>query len=181
MKEEYWQAVVACDRTYDGVFFYAVKTTGIFCRPSCPSKAPKRDNVELFSSAQQAQAAGFRPCKRCRPDIEESYSAKASLVDKAKRYIEENYAEQLTLNRIAAYLYVSPFYLQRIFKEIEKISPAQYVTRMRINRARQLLLCSSLTITQIALYVGFKNSAHFSVVFQRFVGCQPSKYRLSDA
>jgi AraC family transcriptional regulator of adaptative response / methylphosphotriester-DNA alkyltransferase methyltransferase len=67
-----WDATVSCDKEYDGAFFYAVKTTGIFCRPSCKSRVPNKDNVSFFLNASEAQKAGYRPCKRCRPDFNDN-------------------------------------------------------------------------------------------------------------
>ncbi|MGE5553343.1 MAG: bifunctional transcriptional activator/DNA repair enzyme AdaA [Betaproteobacteria bacterium] len=177
MTEEHWQAIVSCDGRYDGQFVYGVTTTGVFCRPSCRSKTPLRQNVRVFGSVREALGAGFRPCKRCRPDRPGEPSPEDSLVGEALRLISVHFAEDLTLRELAARLFVSPFHLQRVFKRVVGFSPAQYLTRQRIEAARALLADSGLSITAVALSVGFKNPAHFSAVFHRAVGCPPSAYR----
>jgi AraC family transcriptional regulator of adaptative response / methylphosphotriester-DNA alkyltransferase methyltransferase len=177
MKEEYWKAIVECDESYDGDFYYGVLTTGIFCRPSCKSRTPKKDNVRIYKNITDAHNEGLRPCKRCRPELVTSYSTSEQLVEKVNKLISISYANDLTLHEIARRTFVSPFYLQRVFKQKTQMSPKQYLILKRVEAAKTLLEKTSLSITQIALRVGFKNSSHFSSVFTKEVGFPPSKYR----
>jgi AraC family transcriptional regulator, regulatory protein of adaptative response / methylphosphotriester-DNA alkyltransferase methyltransferase len=177
MKTEYWQAIVDCDKEYDGEFYYGVLTTGIFCRPSCKSRLPKVNNVKIFRSVEEAENEGLRPCKRCRPQFMVNQSSAEELIAKVKQLIEASYAADLSLHEIASRCYVSPFYLQRVFKQVTQISPTQYLIKKRIEAAKQLIEQPAFSITEIALQVGFKNPAHFSSVFSKEVGLPPSKYR----
>lgn len=177
VSEERWRAVVACDERYDGQFVYGVTTTGVFCRPSCRSKTPVRTNVVFFSSPGEALNKGFRPCKRCRPDEALSPAPSDYLVAEAKRLIEAHFAEELSLSDLADRLYVSPFHLHRLFKRCLDLSPAQYLQRRRIEAAKALLRESELSVTAVALSVGFKSPAHFAAVFRRATGCTPRQFR----
>jgi AraC family transcriptional regulator of adaptative response / methylphosphotriester-DNA alkyltransferase methyltransferase len=177
MIEEYWKAIVECDKSYDGKFFYGVLTTGIFCRPSCKSRTPKMENVKIYKTITDAQNDGLRPCKRCRPELITGYSSIEQLVENVMEMISHSYATELTLHEIARRTFVSPFYLQRVFKQKTQMSPTQYLMLKRLEVAKSLLETSPLSITQIALRVGFKNSAHFSSIFAKAVGVPPSKYR----
>lgn len=90
-REDMWKAVADNDAAYDGIFFYAVKSTGIYCRPSCKSKRPKQENVCFFDTAAQAKAAGFRPCKRCRSDLPD-YQPGREIAVKAKQLLDDSFA-----------------------------------------------------------------------------------------
>jgi AraC family transcriptional regulator of adaptative response / methylphosphotriester-DNA alkyltransferase methyltransferase len=175
MREEQWEAILKCDPLYDGIFYYAVNTTGIFCRPSCKSRTPRKENVIIFETAQAALAAGFRPCKRCRPD--HPLGPDEELVRRTMTYIEAHYSEPLTLAAIAARQYVNPHHLHRTFKRRVGITPTQYLLHKRMSEAKRLLSTSALSITAISAVVGFTNVAHFSAVFHKQVGLSPSAYR----
>ena len=108
-----WQAVTARDSALDGAFVFAVSSTGIFCRPSCPSKRPRRENVSFFERAREAEQAGYRACLRCRPKAVDG-NPQAALVRSVCRYIEQNIEDRLTLGRLASEFRRSPFHLQRI-------------------------------------------------------------------
>lgn len=177
MREEFWNAIVECNKQYDSTFYYGVMSTKIFCRPSCRSKTPKKQNVKIFYDKETAMEKGFRACKRCRPDLNEYASTKEQLVNQTIQYINSHLCDSLTLTTIANHLFVSPFYLQKIFKEATGISPSQYLVIKRMEKAKALLVHSKLTITQIAFEVGFKNSAHFSSVFKKRTLLSPSAYR----
>jgi AraC family transcriptional regulator, regulatory protein of adaptative response / methylphosphotriester-DNA alkyltransferase methyltransferase len=178
MKEEFWKAIVECDENFDGIFYYGVMTTGIFCRPSCRSKTPKQQNVKIFHNYEEPTVEGFRPCKRCQPDLLTHSTTKQNLVKKAIQVMSENYSKEIGLTDLAVKLYVSPFYLQRIFKSETAMSPSQFLLNKRIEMAKDLILHTSLSMTEVALEVGFKNSAHFSSVFRKKVGYSPTEYRL---
>ena len=176
MNEEQWDAIVRCDASQDGVFFYAVATTRIFCRPSCRSRTPDRRNVTTFANAQQALAAGYRPCKRCKPD--ELAMPGEAWVDRIAAWIERRYAEPFTLRKLAEELHGSPYHLQRTFKQLRGVTPAQYATRLRVERATTLLRTTKLPIADIGAAVGIANAAYFATVFHGQTGLSPSQYRL---
>lgn len=176
MQEEQWNAIVNCDSSFDGRFFYAVKTTGIFCRPSCKSRAPKRENVFVFTTVDAALDAGFRACKRCRPD-EYRWPAE-ELAHKTIEYMNTHYSDPLTLHLIADSLHINPYHLHRIFKRVVGVTPAEYLMQKRIaEAAKKLLDETERNITEIAAAVGFVNPAHFSTVFRKQIGQSPSAYR----
>lgn len=177
MNEELWRAIVNCETTFDGQFFYGVITTEIFCRPSCRSRTPIPKNVRIFSSVDEALAAGFRPCKRCRPDASH-VGPDEELVQAAKQVINRRYEEPLTLDTLAMELAISPYHLHRVFKRSTGITPAEYVVHKRIESAKEALRVEpQRTITDIALSIGFRSASHFSTVFQRKTGHRPTKYR----
>lgn len=175
MLEDHWKAIVHCDSSYDGQFFYAVKTTGIFCRPSCKSRNPNRDNVLVFMTVDAAVEAGFRACKRCRPD--QLRCPAEELVDKTKAYIEEHFNESLTLGGIAKALHVNQYHLHHIFRRTAGFTPVEYLLQRRLAKARQLLERTDMNVTEVAVSVGFVNVAHFSTVFRKQLGQSPSAYR----
>jgi AraC family transcriptional regulator, regulatory protein of adaptative response / methylphosphotriester-DNA alkyltransferase methyltransferase len=177
MDEAIWKAILNCEPTFDGQYYYAVLTTGIFCRPSCRSRTPKRDNVRIFSSIQEAVQAGFRPCKRCRPD-ERPHCPDIELVMQMKDLIQRRCHERLTLSTVAKQLSISPYHLHRVFKRVTGMTPAQYIFRTRITRAMESLKHEhSKSIADIAFELGFRSLSHFSVVFRRATGRTPSEYR----
>lgn len=175
MLEEQWNAIIHCDSSYDGQFLYAVKTTGIFCRPSCKSRDPKRDNVLILMTVDAATEVGFRACKRCRPD-QFRWPAE-DLVHKTKEYIEAHYGESLTLGAIAAALHINQYHLHHVFKRLIGTTPVEYLLQKRLSEAKRLLGAQKLNITEVALAVGFVNAAHFSTVFRKQLGQSPSDYR----
>ncbi|MGZ4876996.1 MAG: bifunctional transcriptional activator/DNA repair enzyme AdaA, partial [Candidatus Angelobacter sp.] len=132
-----WTLVLARDAKADGRFVYAVKSTGVFCRPSCPSRRPKRENVEFFDSPTQAQQAGYRACRRCTP-LERNLQTQR--VEAACRYIDQNLDVTLSLTAISRHVAISPFHFQRLFKRILGISPREYQQARRAGKFRQALL-----------------------------------------
>lgn len=135
---EKWKAVISCDRSYDGMFFYGVKTTGIFCRPSCKSKTPVHENVFFFNKVSSAIEAGFRPCKRCCPD-KIVFEPNLELLKKTKAMLEADYNKQLNLRQISKELGVSTNHLIKIFKQHNRLTPSQYIVKVRIDKASELL------------------------------------------
>ncbi|MBO8165492.1 MAG: methylphosphotriester-DNA--protein-cysteine methyltransferase family protein [Brevibacillus sp.] len=177
MNDDMWRAIVCCDASYDGQFYYGLITTGIFCRPSCKSRTPRRENVRIFNTPAEAIGAGLRPCKRCRPDVSGWRSPEEELARKLTELITASYRQPLTLSEMARRLYVSPFYLQRSFKRVMKVSPVQYLKQVRLNAAKQLLAQTEETVSEIARKVGFRSSTHFASVFQRETRHTPTAYR----
>lgn len=129
-----WQATLERDRRYDARFVYAVRTTGIYCRPSCPSRRPRREQVVFFNSVQAASQAGYRPCKRCRPD--QALSPGLAKVQAACRYIESHLDEALTLSALSEQVDLAPHHLQRAFKKALGVSPRQYADACRMRAFR---------------------------------------------
>lgn len=178
MEDVYWKAIVECDTAFDGDVFYGVKTTGIFCRPSCRSKTPKKENVVIFSNNSEPREDGFRPCKRCRPDLLNPSSAQDDLVNQAAALLSASYSRDWKLNNLAERLYISRFYLQRVFKQRLGLSPAEFLANRRIDAARELLTTTELSITEVAAETGFHNPAYFSTLFHKKTGVAPSKFRV---
>ncbi|WP_067934255.1 bifunctional transcriptional activator/DNA repair enzyme AdaA [Alicyclobacillus kakegawensis] len=177
MDESLWRAIVRCEPTFDGQFFYGVVTTRVFCRPSCRSRTPLPENVRIFTSVDDAIAAGFRPCKRCRPD-EDPLGPDEALVECAKRVMDRRYPAPLRLGDIARELAVSPYHLHRVFRRVAGTTPAAYLLQTRVEAAKRALVTEcGRPITDIALAVGFQSASHFSTTFRRVVGCSPSRYR----
>lgn len=172
---ELWNAIVSNDHSYDNQFFYAIVTTGIFCKPSCKSKIPNKENVYIFKSAAEALEANFRPCKRCKPT--DKYLPDQAWVEQITKYIHVHYAEPLTLQTIADICHGSPYHLHRTFKRIKGITPAAYIQKRRIDKAIQALLETDLTIHEIAKSVGIPNIPYFITLFKRIIGTTPNEYR----
>jgi len=168
-------------KRYDGKFFYAVKTTGIFCRPSCKSKTPNYDNIYFFENAANAIQQGFRPCKRCQPELSTvTYDPQQEIVDESINYLKQHYQEKITLNSLAFKIGVSPYYLSRIFKERLGITPHKYLEIIRIHKAQRLLLNTVHNSTEICFQVGYKNFSSFYRHFKKICGCSPSQFRIKS-
>lgn len=177
---EKWQAVVSCDRSYDGIFFYGVKTTGIFCRPSCKSKTPIRDNVAFFDSAAKAIELGFRPCKRCCPD-KIVYEPDLELIKKAKDMFDADYNKEIQLKHISKQLGVSKNHLIRLFKQHIGITPTQYISKIRVKKAEKLLNKRDISILEVSYAAGFKSLSNFYKCFKEHTGHTPNEHRKSKS
>jgi AraC family transcriptional regulator of adaptative response / methylphosphotriester-DNA alkyltransferase methyltransferase len=173
--EGLWEAILNNDSSYNGTFYYGVVTTGIFCRPSCKSKSPRKEHVRIFETADEAVSAHFRPCKRCRPDG--SKLPDEEWAQHAVQLIERYYSEPLTLPMLAQMLHASPYHLHRMFKRSKGITPAECLLQTRLKTAQRLLRESDDSILDIAMSVGFPNASHFSTVFMKKTGMKPSDYR----
>jgi len=134
-----WARVQARDRSADGAFFYAVKTTGVFCRPSCGARAPKAENVLFFHTATEAQRAGFRACLRCRPLAVTGRDALSEKMNRVAEFIRAHAHEPLPLARLAAHASLSPAHLQRTFKAIVGVSPKDFQAAERIRAFKSRL------------------------------------------
>ena len=165
--------MLAHDAKADGRFVYAVKSTGVFCRPSCPSRRPKRENVEFFDSPTQAQQQGYRPCQRCTPLERNPQTQK---VEAACRYIDQNLDITLSLTAISRHVAISPFHFQRLFKRILGISPREYQQARRAGKFRQALLGEG-SVTEAIYEAGYSSSSRAYESIPAQLGMTPSAFR----
>src|SRR5262245_9950779 len=168
-----WSLVLARDVRADGRFVYAVRSTGVFCRPSCPSRRPRRENVEFFDSPAQAQHAGYRPCRRCTPL---QSNPQAQKIMAACRYIDENLDVTLSLTAVSRHVAVSPFHFQRVFKRILGISPRQYQQARRAGKFREALLTEG-RVTDAIYEAGYSSSSRAYESIPAQLGMTPSAFR----
>jgi AraC family transcriptional regulator of adaptative response/methylated-DNA-[protein]-cysteine methyltransferase len=161
------------DASFDGVFYYGVITTGVYCRPSCPSKSARRENVRFFASASEAARAGFRPCKRCKPD---QLDADTATVVEIARLIEARADEKLSLNRLSSVAGLSPSRLQRVFKAAFGISPRRYQDAVRLGRLKEALQQGD-SVTGAIYSAGFGSASRVYGEASRNMGMTPSAYR----
>lgn len=172
-----YQSVVNRESTYEGVYYTGVRTTKIVCRPTCRAKTPLASNVTFYRSLDDALRAGFRPCKRCKPEENGALRPDAALAAQVDKIIEKQYNHKLTLPLLASTLAVSPYHLQRVYKQVTGYSPAEKTERVRLNHALRLLLQSAATVTEIGAAVGYGNPSHFTSWFSRRTGISPTEYR----
>jgi len=178
------------DARFDGRFFTGVTSTGIYCRPVCSVKTPKRENCRFFGHAAQAEAAGFRPCLRCRPELAPQsvawsiQDASYILAHQAARLLDEpeSWTEQTpTVENLASRLGVSDRHVRRIFETQFGLSPLQYLQTRRLLTAKQLLADTALPITQVALISGFASVRRFNAAFVEHYGLNPTQLRRQGA
>lgn len=175
-----WRAVQQRDRRFDGRFVYAVESTRIFCRPSCSSRRPTRSRVEFFGSAADAERAGYRPCKRCRPTTAPAASAIEQAVTRAARHIESHLDDRVTLAWLAAAVGVSAFHLQRAFKRTLGVSPREYRDACR-RRALAERLRQGDTVSRATYEAGFGSSSRVYERSAREMGMTPAVLRKGAA
>jgi AraC family transcriptional regulator, regulatory protein of adaptative response / methylphosphotriester-DNA alkyltransferase methyltransferase len=175
LTDEQWQAITHNDVKFDEIFIYAVKSTGIFCRPSCKSRNPKKENVHIFNDANEAIAEGFRPCKRCKPGglrlPDEEFAMQIG------EYIDEHYCEPLTLEILADMCHGSPYHLQRTYKKNTGLTPVEYIQKVRISKAMYELITTNKSVAEIGLSVGLPNPSYFITLFKLKIGQTPKQYR----
>ncbi|WP_260695290.1 bifunctional DNA-binding transcriptional regulator/O6-methylguanine-DNA methyltransferase Ada [Rhizobium leguminosarum] len=170
-----WARVVARDKAADGELWYSVSTTGVYCRPSCPSRIANPNNVQLHDSLLSARATGFRPCKRCNPEGPSVESEQASLVAKACRIIDES-EEEPSLDQLADAVGRSPSYFHRMFKATTGLTPKGYASAQRAKKVRAGLV-SGNTVTEAIYDAGFNSSGRFYEKSTGMLGMTPSQYR----
>ncbi|MDQ0203216.1 Ada metal-binding domain-containing protein [Pectinatus haikarae] len=175
-EEEKWEAVLACDASYNNKFFYGVKTTGIFCRPSCKSKNPKRENIIFFTAEEQARKSGFRPCKRCRPDLLE-FRPHRENAEKIRLTYDRYFGDHVQLKKELEKLCLGRNQIIQLFQHHYKKTPVKYLKELRIANAKILLSDTQNTILQVALQSGFNSISTFYAQFDRLVGISPNAYR----
>src|ERR1041385_5602899 len=172
-QEKWWQAVLDRDVNFDGLFVYAVRSTGIYCRPTCPSRRPGRGQIVFFSAGKAAEQAGFRPCRRCKP--QDLISSHTSLVQQACRYIEQNHAEPIRLTDLSSHLKVSSSHLHRLFRRSLGISPAQYLEACRLKNVK-LQLQGGTDVTAAIYEAGFGSSSRLYERASSTLGMTPGTY-----
>lgn len=179
MDEEKWEAIISNNREADGKFYYAVKTTGIFCRPSCRSKQPSKENVLIFNTREEAISAGFRPCKRCRPDLDE-YDPMADMASEIKRIIESSGSNKELLEDNLKSLGVSKQRLSQVFKNHYGKTINEYSNALRLEAAKDKLKNSDEQIIDIAYSLGFESISAFFTFFRKLTDMTPGEYREMD-
>jgi AraC family transcriptional regulator of adaptative response/methylated-DNA-[protein]-cysteine methyltransferase len=170
-----WEAVVARDSSRDGEFFFAVSTTGVYCRPSCAARRPRRENVQFFRTPQAAEQAGFRACLRCRPKAFTG-NPEADGVKTICRFIELHLDEPLTLGRLAKEFRQSPFHLQRRFKAVLGITPREYADSCRLKTLKRQLQAGD-SVTRAMYDAGYGSSSRLYERTSSQLGMTPDKYR----
>lgn len=170
-----WARIVARDKTADGQFWYSVSTTGVYCRPSCPSRTANPKNVQLYDTIESAKASGFRACKRCNPDGLSVEAENAALIAKACRMIEDS-EEEPSLEQLADAVELSPSYFHRVFKAITGLTPKDYAAAHRARKIRQGLV-SGNSVTEAIYDAGFNSSGRFYEKSTDMLGMTPSQYR----
>jgi AraC family transcriptional regulator of adaptative response/methylated-DNA-[protein]-cysteine methyltransferase len=173
-----WQQVTTRDKAADGTFVYAVRTTGIYCRPSCPSRLAKRENVSFFAAPAEAEAAGFRPCRRCHPAAAQEPGG--SLMQAMAQYITAHAEESLPLARLADQAGMSPFHFQRAFKAALGVSPREYQAAQRLARFKQGLRGGE-GVLEAGLDAGFGSTSRLYEAVDGGLGMTPSAYRAGGA
>jgi AraC family transcriptional regulator of adaptative response/methylated-DNA-[protein]-cysteine methyltransferase len=170
-----WAAVVGRDRRFDGRFVYAVRSTGVYCRPSCPSRRPSAANVVFFAAAAEAERAGFRACKRCRPHANGAPAGAAAAVRKAAAFIDAHADERITLAALARETGVSAFHLQRVFRRELGVTPREYQQARRLDRLRAQLRRGE-TVSRATYEAGFGSPSRVYEQAGR-LGMTPAVYR----
>jgi len=173
--ERRWNALMARDSGEDGKFVFAVATTGVYCRPSCPARRPRRENVTFFSRPEQAEKAGFRACLRCRPRTF-SGSPQSDAAKEICRYIEQHLDEPVTLERLGKAFRQSPFHLQRRFKAALGITPREYADSCRLRLLKRNLQAGD-NVTRAMYDAGYGSSSRLYEKTASQLGMTPDKYR----
>lgn len=177
--DDMWAAVVNRDAAADGTFWFSVRSTGVYCRPSCGARRPLRANVRFHPTRADAERAGFRPCKRCRPDEAPLAERRAAAVAEACRIIEE--AEAMpTLDAVAAAVGMSPYHFHRVFKAATGVTPRAYAEARRGKRVREELARSG-SVTAAIYGAGFNSSGRFYETAGKVLGMTASAYRMGGA
>ena len=179
-RDELWQAVQEKDRAYDDRFVFAVLSTGIFCRPSCPSRRARRENVVFFSRPKAAEAAGFRACLCCRPNDERTRFRQQRAIEEACAFMDRNPDGKVTLEVLSERVGISPFHLQRTFKRAVGITPRQYAEKWKLDRAK-LLLKRGESVRKSTYGAGHNSMSWLYSSPEGMLGMRPSSYKEGGA
>lgn len=170
-----WARIVARDKSADGQLWYSVSTTGVYCRPSCPSRLANPKNVQLHETLESARATGYRPCKRCKPEGLPPGIRNAAIIAKACRIIEDS-EEEPSLDDLARAVGRSPSHFHRVFKAETGLTPKDYALAHRADKVRDGLV-SAVTVTEAIYDAGFSSSGRFYEKSSGMLGMTPSRYR----
>jgi AraC family transcriptional regulator of adaptative response/methylated-DNA-[protein]-cysteine methyltransferase len=173
--EKCWQAVTERDAAQDGAFFYGVRTTGVFCRPNCRSRLPKRENVAFFATIAEAERAGLRACKRCRPSERSQVEAQLAAVAKACELLRASDSPP-TLEALSAAVAVSPFHFHRLFKQVTGVTPREYARAAKVDRFTDALDAGK-PVTEAAYGAGLGSSSRVHAVSDAGLGMTPRARR----
>jgi AraC family transcriptional regulator of adaptative response / DNA-3-methyladenine glycosylase II len=179
-RDECERARVRRDRRYDGRFFSGVRTTRIYCRPVCPVRPAQGRNVEFYPTAAAAEAAGFRPCLRCRPEtapFSPAWQGSRTTVHRAMRLIRDGALDRSGVDDLAARLGIGPRHLDRLFRRHIGASPLQVARTLRVQRAKRLLDQTKLAMSDVAARAGFASLRRFNAVFAEVYKRTPSEVR----
>jgi AraC family transcriptional regulator of adaptative response/methylated-DNA-[protein]-cysteine methyltransferase len=174
-----WRAVLARDARHDGSFVYGVRSTGVYCRPSCPSRRPLAKNAVFFATTGEAERAGYRACRRCRPAELAATGARAT-ADAVRAYIDAHLGERITLEGMSRALGLSPFHLQRTFKRLTGVSPKRYASARRAERFKELLKSGS-RVTEAVYDAGFVAPSRAYDASRAHFGMTPLAYARGGA
>lgn len=174
-QDELWEAVMAKDSKFDGTFVFAVSSTKIYCRPSCPSRRPRRERVNYFRLPEAAEQSGFRACRRCHPKRATAIDPQVKMVQRACRYIEAQDETSVTLADLAEHIGISAFHLQRVFKKIMGITPRQYADACRIGRFKRRVRESG-SVAGAMYDAGFSSSSRLYARAPAELGMTPATY-----
>jgi AraC family transcriptional regulator of adaptative response/methylated-DNA-[protein]-cysteine methyltransferase len=174
-----WASVVARDPRADGTFYYSVETTGVYCRPSCAARLARPENVRFHATCKDAEQAGFRPCKRCKPDQASPVAQHAASIAAACRFIEQAEAPP-SLAQLAHHAGLSPSHFHRVFKAIMGLTPKAYAAAHRATRVRSTLTTSS-TVTEAIYNAGYNSNGRFYATVHEVLGMTPSRFRAGGA
>jgi AraC family transcriptional regulator of adaptative response/methylated-DNA-[protein]-cysteine methyltransferase len=175
-EERCWRAVTERDVAWDGRFVYAVRSTGIYCRPSCPSRPPRRARVVFYPLPEAAEQCGYRPCRRCRPDRVTASDPQVELIRRTCRYIETHLEGSLTLEVLGEQAGLSPFHLQRLFKRVTGITPRQYADACRLGVLKSRLK-ERRTVTMAMIEAGYGSSSRLYERAATQLGMTPGTYQ----
>jgi AraC family transcriptional regulator of adaptative response/methylated-DNA-[protein]-cysteine methyltransferase len=168
-----WRAVVQRDKQFDGAFVYAVRSTGVYCKPSCASRQPLRTNVRFFDTANEAEAAGYRSCLRCRP---RDAAAADVHVERARDFLDRHTDRAVSLRELASHVKLSPSHLQRSFKRATGLSPKEYQHARRVTELKSRLRAGD-TVSRATFEAGFGSSSRVYERADRELGMTPAAYR----
>jgi AraC family transcriptional regulator of adaptative response/methylated-DNA-[protein]-cysteine methyltransferase len=175
-EERCWRAVEERDAAWDGRFVYAVRSAGVYCRPSCPSRRPRRTQVVFYPLPEAAEQCGYRPCRRCRPDQATATDPHVELIRHTCRYIETHLEGSLTLGTLGEQVGISPFHLQRIFKRVTGITPRQYADACRLGVLKSRLK-ERRTVTMAMIEAGYGSSSRLYERASSQLGMTPGAYQ----
>jgi AraC family transcriptional regulator of adaptative response/methylated-DNA-[protein]-cysteine methyltransferase len=173
--EERWEAVIHRENTAADAFFYSVKTTGVYCRPSCPARLARRENVTFHLTAEDAERAGFRACKRCKPNDPSAHSEQAAIVAKACKLISDA-EEPLSLDALAGAIGMSPWHFHRVFKSMTGLTPKAYAAAHRAKRMHEELSRRG-TVTSAIYNSGFNSNGRFYAESNKRLGMKPTEFK----